>query len=168
MREKPEAFAIAQRFHVGAALIAFLGILRYRARDRIVQTGIERSKVIRGDLYVALHGQVGNRLADVAVIVDHLRNGEPLQQKIVAVLHGAAADRGVRDGAAFTQRLDELPQKQRHAVVDLRFGRDGNRPRCDLHAAPPNELVAVRRHELIERRRHHRAPVSARTRSGRA
>lgn len=41
-------------------------------RDRIVEAPVEGAKLVRGDVRLLFDHQIGNRLADVAVAVDHL------------------------------------------------------------------------------------------------
>ena len=62
------------------------------SRDRVVQAAIQRAEVLGADGRVRFHRQLGDGLAHVSVVVDDLRDGEPLQEKIVPVQNRAGAD----------------------------------------------------------------------------
>lgn len=75
------------------------------------------------------HGQLGNRLADVAVVVDDLRDGEPAREQVGAVAGRGGADR-IGRGRCFghlpSKRLRQLGLKDRDAMPQLVNG--GTRP----------------------------------------
>ena len=70
---------------VEGGLIASAAELRDGARNGIVEASVQGAKVIGTDGGILFHGQLGNRLADIAVVVHHLRHREPLEQEIVPV-----------------------------------------------------------------------------------
>ena len=72
MREEPEAFVSARHFAFGLGLMSFAGVLGDRTRDGVVQASVQRAEIIGADRRMKLDGQLGNRLADVTIIVHHL------------------------------------------------------------------------------------------------
>ena len=157
VREEPEALAPARGLSIERGLIAGAPVLGDGAGDGVVEASVQRAKVVGADGRVHFHRQLGDRLADVAVVVHDLRHGEPLQQQVVPVLDRARADLGAR-GQAEAQRVRQLIQEHRHAVIDLRLGWRWNRPRGHLRPAPPDDLVAVDGDEFVE---HGGFPVAA-------
>ena len=149
MREEPEALAPACGLAVERGLIAFAPVLGDRARDRVVEAPVQRAKVVRADGRVQFHGQLGDGLTDVAIVVHDLRHGESLKQQVVPVLDRAPADLRARRQAE-AQRVHQLIQEHRDAVIDLRLGGRRNRPRRHLRPAAPDDLVAVDGDEFME------------------
>ena len=82
--------------HVCADGRALSSILRDRARDGVVEAPVQYAKVPDADRSARFHGEVGDGLADVAVVMHHLRHGESLQLQITPVLGGASVNRQVR------------------------------------------------------------------------
>ena len=108
-----------------------------------------------------LFRELGDRLADVAVVVHDLLDAEPELQQVPAMRGGALADGGLRvvtrPGGAIrsvrTLRLErgrKLRQEVRHPVLQL--GRiDGRRRSAgDLGARARDELCSVVPEKLIE------------------
>ena len=84
--EEAEALVLLRGGDVAHRLMPFTSVLRHRAGDGIVQAAIERAEVVDADRRVLLHREVGDRLADVAVVVHDLRHGEPLQTQLAPVM----------------------------------------------------------------------------------
>ena len=130
-------------------LIPFAPVLGDRARDGVVKTSVQETKILRADGRVRFHGQLGDRLADVAVIVHDLGHGEPLKQKIVPVQDRASADVLTR-GLPEAQGVDQLIQEQGNSVIDFRFCGRRKRSHRHLRPAAADDLVPVRRYEFME------------------
>ena len=92
MDEETHPFVVTVRGFVRVRLLAFARVHRDGARDGLVQASVEGPEVFRADRRVRLQGQVGNGLTDVTIIVNDLRDGEPLEEQIVSVLAGALVD----------------------------------------------------------------------------
>ena len=79
MREEPEALAPARRLAIGRELIPFAPVLGDRLRDGVVQTAIESAELLGRGLLASVSLQLGQRLADVAIAVNDLRDcGSPV------------------------------------------------------------------------------------------
>ncbi len=77
MRELAHALAPL----VGDRLLALARVLGDRLGDGVVEAPVEDAKLVGGDRGVRLVGQLGDGLADAAVVVDDLGDREaPLQQ----------------------------------------------------------------------------------------
>ena len=133
-------------------------VLRDGARDGVVEAAVQHAKVIGADGRVHFHGELGDGLTDVAVVVHDLRDREPLSQQVMPVLNRAVGDVGIRPETR-AQRSHELLQEHGHAVIDLRLGRRRNRPRRDFGPATTDELVAVCGNEFVQHRRHKHARI---------
>ena len=116
MREEAEALVGAAP--APAANVGSSARLRHRARNRVVEALVEPAELIDADRSARLHGQVGDRLAHVAVVVHDLRHGESLQLQILPVQRGAPVDLGARHQAV-AKRVDELIQEPRDPVLQL-------------------------------------------------
>jgi hypothetical protein len=92
VREEPETLARDGRLSIERDLIASTPILGDRAGDGVVQASVQHAKVFRADRRVHVQGEFGDRLTDVAVVMDDLRNGKPLLQQVMPVLDRAHAD----------------------------------------------------------------------------
>ena len=92
MSQEPEALAPARGLSVEGGLISFAPELGDGARDGVVKASVQRAKVIRADGRVHFHRQIGDGLADVAVVVHDLRDGESLKQQVMPVLDRAPAN----------------------------------------------------------------------------
>ena len=75
---REEAQAFVQRMDPGflEQQIALVGEFRHRIGDRVVQAAVEGSKLIDCEGLLPLECQIGDRLAKVAVVVNHLVHGE--------------------------------------------------------------------------------------------
>jgi hypothetical protein len=111
MHEETHPLVAAIRCFVEARLLAFASVDRDSARDRVVQSSVERLEVFRADRRVRFRRQLGNGLTDVPIIVHDLRHGEPLEEQVVSVLAGALVDLHSA-GASGAQRVDQLIQEQ--------------------------------------------------------
>ena len=149
MGEESEPFAPASGFAIDARLIAFTSVLGHRARDGIVQASIQRAKVAGADRCVQFHGEFGNGLTDIAIVVHHLRHGESLAQEVVSMLDRAPPDLRTRDFAE-AERVPQLIQEHGDTVVDLRFSGRRNRPRGHLGPATPDDLIPIDSNEFVE------------------
>jgi hypothetical protein len=118
MRKEPETLVLTGAFAVDRGLMTFASVLSDGARHRVVQARVEQPKIVRADRGTHFHGQLGDRLTDIAVIVHDLRDAETSNEKVVPVQDGAPANlRTRREPEA--QRIGELTEKQRYAVIDL-------------------------------------------------
>jgi hypothetical protein len=72
MGNEPGALVCARRFLIEGGLILLASEFGHRACDRVIQTPVQHSEVVCGDVRVHLHGEFGNRLAHVAVVVHDL------------------------------------------------------------------------------------------------
>jgi hypothetical protein len=149
VREEPEALVGARRFSIHRGLMSFARELRNRARDGLVETAVQHPKVVGADGRVQFHGQFGDRLTDVAIVVHDLGDRESLQQEVMPVLEGAFSD--LRSGVqAEPEGFPQLIEEDGHAMIDFRLGWRGHRPPRDLGPASPNDLVPVDGDEFIE------------------
>ncbi len=149
VHEETDPLVAKLRRVVEARLLAFARVRRDGARDRLVQTSIQRAEVIRAERRVRFYRQLGNGLTDVAIIVNDLRHGEPLKEKVVSVLAGAPVDlQTTRVSRA--QRVTQLIQEQGDPMVDLRLGRRRNRSRGHFRPTTPDDGVAIERDELMQ------------------
>ena len=92
--QEPEALAPARGLSVEGGLISFAPVLGDGARDGVVQASVQRAKIICADGRVHFHGQLGDGLTDVAIVVHDLRHGEPLKQQVMPVMDRAPANLG--------------------------------------------------------------------------
>ena len=140
---------MADRFVLDAGLIAFARVGCHRDADGVVEAAVQQAEVFDADRRLNLPGQLGDRLADVAIVVDNLRNGESLEPEVVTVEEGAPADLRT-GGESQAQRLGELIQEQGHPVIDFRAGRRRDRSRRHFGPAAPDDLLAVQGNELMQ------------------
>ena len=102
---------------------------------------------------VLLDGHLGDGLADVAVIVHHLRDVESQGAQLATMFDSGRHDRrrGERRVGGFEAKgLRELRQEQRHAVLEL-AGRDERpRPIRQLRPGPRNDGVTMRREKFVQ------------------
>jgi hypothetical protein len=149
MREVAEPLAPARRFTVERGLVAFAPVLGDRPGDGFVKTAVQDPKVVRADGRIGLQRQLGDGLTDVAIVVDHLRDGESLEQEVVTVLDRGPSDLGAR-AQPEAQGLHQLIQEHRHAVVDLTVGGRGHRSNGNLRPAAPDDLGPVDGDEFVQ------------------
>ena len=70
--EEAEALASARGFFINPGLISFARVLSDRARDSFVQAAVQHPEVVGADGRVQFHGELGDRLTDVAIAVHDL------------------------------------------------------------------------------------------------
>src|SRR6185503_1027817 len=93
VREEPQPLAfVARVVALGVRLLAFARVMRDGPRVGLVQAPVQRAKIFRADWSMPLDGELGDCLMDATVSVDDLRDGEPLPQQVVPVLHRAPAN----------------------------------------------------------------------------
>ena len=76
--------------------VALIGEFRHRVGDRVVQAAVEGAEFVHPDRRLPLEGEIGDRLAKVAVVVDHLVDGEAVLQQLAPVLRRGGAHLGER------------------------------------------------------------------------
>jgi hypothetical protein len=140
--------------------VALFTELRHRIGDRVVQAAIQRSKLGDRKGCVAIECQLGDRLTQVAVIVDHLVDGKAQFKELLAMGRSADSHLGQRQRiaarsarylqalAAFVrffglQRSAQLLEEQRHAVLQLLLSGLSVRPLSDLRLASRDQFVAI-------------------------
>jgi hypothetical protein len=67
-----------------------------RARDGIVEADVEDAELAHGDRRALLDGELGDRLAQVAIVVHHLVDGEVVPPQLVPVPGGRFLRSGTR------------------------------------------------------------------------
>ena len=72
MHEEPDALALAWGADVCTEQGALSSILGDRARDGVVQAPIQYAKVPDADWSARFNGELGDGLADVAIVMHHL------------------------------------------------------------------------------------------------
>jgi hypothetical protein len=92
MSEEPDPLAPARGFSIEGGLRSFAPVLSDGACDRVVKASVQRLKIFGADRRVRFHGQLGDGLTDIAIVVDHLRHREPLNQQVMSVLDRAFAN----------------------------------------------------------------------------
>src|SRR5205823_13025297 len=92
MGEEPETLVPACGLSIDAGLISFAPVFGDSTGDGVVETSVQRAKVLRADRGVQFHCQFGDGLAHVTIVVDDLRDGEPLEKQVVAVVYRCSAD----------------------------------------------------------------------------
>ena len=93
--------------------------------DRVVEPHVQLSELGNRDLLAFFVGKLGNRLAEIAVIMNDLIDAEPVPQQLLAV-KGCGASNPViiaGDVCALRQHAGELIDEDRHAVFELERGR---------------------------------------------
>jgi len=65
--------------------ITLMGKFGHRIGDGVVEATIERPKLVDLDVRIELESEVGDRLAQVAVVVNDLVHGEAVQQQLPAM-----------------------------------------------------------------------------------
>jgi hypothetical protein len=137
----------------GSLALHDTGVLGDRFGNRRVETTIQRVELLHRDRNVPLNCDFGNSLADVAVVVDDLRNSETGFKQFRAVLRSSGPDGIGRKGSRRrfqAQRLDELAQEQWYAVLE--FARGKRRVDAPLEPLPRPlyDRVCVSRNELLQ------------------
>jgi hypothetical protein len=150
--EEPAALRVVVRHrHVPLA-----GVFGDRLRDGLVQTPVERLELVRRDVTVRLDRQLRDRLADVPVVVNDLRNRESGPPQVATVkdraLRHLVAGRSPVRPLFPPQRLRELFEENGHPVDEARVRYAGEGPGRDLHTGARDDLGAVHGEELVQHR----------------
>jgi hypothetical protein len=119
MRQESETFVSACGFSVNPRLGASAPEFCDRARNRVVKTPIQNAEVFGADRRACFDREVGDRLAHIPVVVDHLRDSKPLAKEIAPVQDGAPRNFWMEVEIPCAQRGHQLIQEQRHAVISL-------------------------------------------------
>lgn len=85
VREEPQLLVQCVGLLAGDEEVALVAELRHRARDGVVQAAVERAEFIGLDRCAGFDREVGDRLAQVAVVVDHFLHGEAVLLQFLAV-----------------------------------------------------------------------------------
>ena len=144
------------------------GMRPHRVGDRIVEAAIEGLELGDRDLETALPGELRDRLAKIAVMVDHVVHAVAVGEQLLPVQSrrrahqrrlGVAASRSSRDALALgargtrlldAQGFDELVEEPGNPVL-LHRGRRGLRgAQQHLGLASPDELFTVIGKEYVE------------------
>ena len=72
MSQEPEPLVLANGLSVEGGLILFAPVFGDGARDGVVKASVQHTKIIRADGRVRFHCQLGDGLADVAIVVHDL------------------------------------------------------------------------------------------------
>jgi len=85
VREKSQP--LVQRLHavVRRDGIALVGVFRDGFGDAVIETAVERSELVDFDGRLLLERQIGNGLAEIAIVVDHLLHGKSLLKQLAPV-----------------------------------------------------------------------------------
>jgi hypothetical protein len=134
--------------------------------DRVVQTPVERSKLVDRNRHLVLERKLGDRLAKITVVVDDLVDRVPLPQQLGPVQGGTCADFGERGrpvglsrdcsalervgGLLDLQRPDELIQEKRNAVFEFGWSRLWGQAEGDLGAATVDKLVSAAGKKIVK------------------
>ena len=130
------------------ALLAFVFVGCDGGRDRLIEAQVQRAEVICADRRIRFDRELGNRLTYVAVVVNNLRNGESLSQKVETMLAGARVNCGIR--CSRTQRFYKLLQEQGNTMFDFCVARRRNRSRCHLRSTARDDFFSVDGDELVQ------------------
>ena len=113
-----------------------MAVLGDRVGDGVVEAPVEGAELGRGDRRHSFESELGDGLAHVAVVVDHLPDGEPDPEQLLAVSGRAVEASKAAAGNLPAKCLGELVQEERDSVFELHLRREGgNGPRGDLRAA---------------------------------
>ena len=132
-------------FLIGPLLCDEPGVLRDRFSNRHVEATIQRMKLFQGDWRLLLERDLGDRLTNVTVVVDHLRHVEARCQQLRAVPRGGRTHRVTRERCPRRfqpQGLGELRQKEGHPMLDLTAR--NRRPRPASDAGPRRATMSSR------------------------
>jgi len=138
--EKPKLFIQRLDRFVDDQNLALIRKFRNGFGDGVIETAVECSKFVDRDRRVQLERKVRGGLAEIAVIVNHLVDREPVLQQFAPVqrrrvphfrLIGRPAARWPGDGFAtprvrgllHPQRLDELIEEGRDSMLEAGFAR---------------------------------------------
>jgi len=138
----------------------------HRISDSVVEAAVERAEFVDVDRLTAIERQIHDRLAEIAIIVDDLVDGETLLQQLEPVLGSGNADlrrsapapagagnleAAQRLGSFFDlERADELGEEARYAVFERARGRRRRQAQPDLRAAALDQLFLISREEFVQ------------------
>ena len=125
----------------------------HRAGDRGIEAAIQDVEFFGGHRNALLNRDLGNGLADVAVVVHDLGNVESQRAQLAPMLERRRADRVRRKRrrrGLQPKRLGELGQEERHAVFELAGRHQRPRPIRELGPRPRDDGVAIRRDEFVK------------------
>ena len=157
--QRPDPFSLRFRF-------SLVRVFRNSIGDAIVETAIERPKLIYLDRRTALESQIRYRLAQITVVVNNLVNSQSPLQQLAPVQRSGRADLGQcqlaparwtgnpatshRLRAPFNlQSLDELVKEQRDAVGNIGVSHLGRVPLSKLASAPVDQVNPVSCEEFV-------------------
>jgi hypothetical protein len=128
------------------------GVLGHRFGDRRVEAAIQGVELVGGDRDPLLDGQFGDRLADLAVVVDDLGDVEPQGQQREAMERGARFD-----GAMNDRRRSRFPSKRLRTAGSGTSGTCSRarpltlpRPGAHLLPGPDDDGVSIVGDELVQ------------------
>ena len=118
-----------------------------------VKTAVQRLELLNSDRRALLNGELGDRLANVAVVVYYLRDIEAGRQELLAVPRGGGADRARvkwRGSGRYPQRFRQLRQESRHAVLEFVCGHKRPRTRAHPFFRTRNDHIPIEADELAQ------------------
>ena len=151
MYEETEALVVTCMLCFNGGCIPCPTIFGDGTRHSVVKASVQSAKIIGRDWRVALDGQFGNSLTDIAVVVNDLRHCKSSKQQIVSMLQGGLADRGAARRAP-VQDVKQLIEENGNAVIDLGFGGWRDRSARDLRPAAADDLIPVGDDEFEQHR----------------
>ena len=149
MRKKPEVM----RAKGSDGRVALLLVRGHGLCDSVVEATIERLELVGGDRESAFMGELRDTLADAPVVVNDLSHSKTHPQELAAVQRRALGDLFVPTVAKAllrTQDPNELVQKDREPVCQLRVSRRGDLTSRELQPRASQHLLMIRREELVE------------------
>ena len=168
MRKRAETLVQRLNAPVRRRKIALVGKFGDGIGDGIVETAVERSKFFDVDRRTPIDRQFRNRLAEIAIVMDNLVDGEPVLQQLAPMTRSRRADFGRHrrtttrrtrnlsaskrfGGLLHAERLDELIEEKRYSMLKFRLGRGRGAAPGDLRLATPDKLGSMRREEFVQR-----------------
>jgi hypothetical protein len=164
LREDAEASACRQQALIHLDRFAPPRVFGDRRRDRVVEPDIENPELQHGDRRVFLLRELGDRLAQVPVVMDDLVDGEAIAEQLGPVDPGELCDlhlgRGtvhagrrraaLRAVAAALEHTRQLVEEDGDSVLQLRGCRARRAARRDLHPASIDQLQPVGPQEFVQ------------------
>lgn len=166
MGKKPHFLVDFGGMLAGDDRVTLIAEFRHRIGDRVIEAAVQGPKLINLERHVSLEGQVGDRLAQVAVIVDHLVNGEPQCEQLAAMLGRGDAHLGQSWSTAgrprnfpafhrlarllYAQGSYQLIKKHRYTVLELWFRGIPPGPFSDLISTTFGKLFRIMRKEVVQ------------------
>ena len=93
--EEFQSVGAPRRGDIHGGLIPLTSIFGDRPGNRIVEASVEQTEIRAADHGVPFRRQLGDRLADVTIVVHDLGHREPLPEKLTAVSDRAFTDSGL-------------------------------------------------------------------------